>query len=40
MKDQKEKLKKYIEYWNDHNISHTEKLNSRIEIAISRPKQM
>lgn len=30
MKDKKEKLKKHIEYWNDHNISHTEKLNSRI----------
>ncbi len=34
MKDQKEKLKKYIEYWNDHNSSHLEKLNNRIEIAI------
>ena len=34
MKDQREKLKKYIEYWNDHNSSHLEKLNSRIELAI------
>ncbi len=33
MKDQKEKLKKYIQYWNDHNSSHLEKLNNRIEMA-------
>ena len=34
MKDQKDKLKKYIEYWNEHNSSHLEKLNSRIELAV------
>jgi arginyl-tRNA synthetase len=32
-KDQKEKLKKYIEYWIDHNSSHLVKLNTKIDLA-------